>query len=197
MDIDKICETIESGGLVITPTDTVYGIMGDALNEDVIRKIFEVKRRPYSKPLILLMDSFEMVKNYTDEISEKEKIIIDKFWPGLVTIILKKNNKISNLITADMDTVGIRIPDNKDLLEIIRRLKRPVVSTSANITGTDVITSTKLLEKDLISNIDYIYDGGDIKSKSSTIIKIDDDRLVVLRDGKIRKDIENYFEEYV
>lgn len=194
MDIKKICDVVESGGLVITPTDTVYGIMGDALNEDVIKKIFEVKKRPFSKPLLLLMDSIEMVEQYTDKISEKERKVIEKFWPGLVTIILKKNNKISDLITASNDTVGIRIPDNKDLLEIIGKLKRPVVSTSANITGTEVITSTKLLEKDLIDNIDYIEDGGDIISESSTIIKIDD-RLNVLREGKLSDEIRKYFEE--
>ena len=194
MDIKKICDVVESGGLVITPTDTVYGIMGDALNEAVIKKIFEVKKRPFGKPLLLLMDSIEMVEQYTDKISEKERKVIEKFWPGLVTIILKKNNKISDLITAGNDTVGIRIPDNKDLLEIIGKLKRPVVSTSANITGTEVITSTMLLEKDLIDNIDYIEDGGDIISESSTIIKIDD-RLNVLREGKLSDEIRKYFEE--
>lgn len=193
MNIKKICDVVESGGLVITPTDTVYGIMGDALNENVIKKIFEVKKRPFNKPLLLLMDSIEMVEQYTDEISEKERKVIEEFWPGLVTIILKKNNKISDLITAGNDTVGIRIPDNKDLLEIIGKLKRPVVSTSANITGTEVITSTMLLEKDLIDNMDYIEDGGDIISESSTIIKVDD-QLKVLREGKLSDEIREYFE---
>ena len=193
MNIKKICDVVESGGLVITPTDTVYGIMGDALNENVIKKIFEVKKRPFNKPLLLLMDSIEMVEQYTDEISENERKVIEEFWPGLVTIILKKNNKISDLITAGNDTVGIRIPDNKDLLEIIGKLKRPVVSTSANITGTEVITSTMLLEKDLIDNIDYIEDGGDIISESSTIIKVDD-QLKVLREGKLSDEIREYFE---
>ena len=197
MNIDKICEILDKGGLVISPTDTVYGIMGDALNEDVIRKVFEVKKRPYDKPLILLMDSFEMVKQYTEEISEKEKLIIDKFWPGLVTIILKKNDKISDLITSCSDYVGIRIPDNKDLLKIIKKLGRPVISTSANITETEVITSTKLLEKDLVDNIDYIEDGGEIVSESSTIIKVNDNVLEVLREGKISDLIREYFEEIV
>ena len=194
MDIDKIVEVINNGGLVITPTDTIYGIMGDALNEDVIRRVFDVKQRPYNKPLLLLMDSFEMVDNYTEELSEMEKKLVNRFWPGLVTFILKKNNKVSDLITSGNDTVGIRIPDNKDLLEIIRRLKRPVISTSANITGTPVITSTKLLEKDLIDNIDYIYDGGDIDEVSSTIVRVIDNKVNILREGKLSKEIINYCE---
>lgn len=195
MNIEKICEVINNGGIVITPTDTIYGIMGDAMNEDVIKKVFEIKKRPFSKPLLLLMNSFEMVEQYTEEISEKERILIDRYWPGLVTFILKKNDKVSGLITSNNNTVGIRIPDNKDLLEIISRLNRPVISTSANITGTEVITSTKLLEKDLIDNIDYIEDGGEVDEVSSTIIKVNDDELVILRDGKLSKEIEEYYKE--
>ena len=195
MNIDKIVDVINNGGLVITPTDTIYGIMGDALNEDIIRKVFKIKKRPFSKPLLLLMDSFEMVEEYTEEISEKERILMDRYWPGLVTFILKKNDKVSELITSGNDTVGIRIPNNKDLLENIRRLNRPVISTSANITGTEVITSTQLLEKDLIDNIDYIEDGGEVDSESSTIIKIEDNKLVVLREGKLSREIEEYYKE--
>lgn len=195
MNIDKICEVINNGGIVITPTDTIYGIMGDSLNEDVIRKVFEIKKRPFNKPLLLLMDSFEMVEQYTEEISEKERILMDRYWPGLVTFILKKNDKVSELITSGNDTVGIRIPNNKDLLEIIRRLNRPVISTSANITGTEVITSTQLLEKDLIDNIDYIEDGGEVDSESSTIIKMENNKLVVLREGKLSREIEEYYKE--
>ena len=195
MNIDKICEVINNGGIVITPTDTIYGIMGDSLNEDVIRKVFEIKKRPFNKPLLLLMDSFEMVEQYTEEISEKERILMDRYWPGLVTFILKKNDKVSELITSGNDTVGVRIPDNKDLLGIISKLKRPVISTSANITGTEVITSTQLLEKDLIDNIDYIEDGGEVDSESSTIIKIEDNKLVVLREGKLSREIEEYYKE--
>lgn len=194
MNIERIVEVINSGGLVITPTDTIYGIMGDALNVDAIRRVFEVKRRPYSKPLLLLMDSFEMVESYTEKLSEKEKKLMNRFWPGLVTFILKKNDKVSDLITSGNDTVGIRIPDNKDLLEIIRRLKRPVISTSANITGTEVITSTELLEKDLIDNIDYIYDGGEVNDVSSTIVKVVDNKVNILREGKLAKDIIEFCE---
>lgn len=193
MNIEKICEVINDGGLVISPTDTIYGIMADALNEDAIRRVYDVKKRGYNKPLIVLMDSFEMVEQYTDELSEMEKKLMNKFWPGLVTFILKKNDKISDLITAGSDTVGIRIPDNKDLLEIIRKLKRPVVSTSANITETPVITCIEMLEADIVRNVDYIEDGGLIENESSTIIKINEMDLNVLREGKMTDDIKNYY----
>ena len=194
MNIDKICEVINNKGLVITPTDTVYGIMADAIDEDAIKKVYDIKKRGYNKPLIILVDSFEMLSHYTEELSEMEKKLMDRFWPGLVTFILKKNDKISDLITAGSDTVGVRIPDNKDLLEIIRRINRPVVSTSANITETPVITSIEMLEKEIIDNIDYIEDGGYLDNQSSTIVKIDDNKLVILREGKITDEIRNYYE---
>ena len=194
MNIDKICEVINNKGLVITPTDTVYGIMADAMDENAIKKVYDIKKRGYNKPLIILVDSFEMLSHYTEELSEMEKKLMDRFWPGLVTFILKRNDKISDLITAGNDTVGVRIPDNKDLLEIIRRLNRPVVSTSANITETPAITSIEMLEKEIIDNIDYIEDGGYLDNQSSTIVKIDDNKLVILREGKITDEIRNYYE---
>ena len=194
MNIEKIVDVINSGGLVISPTDTIYGIMGDALNENVIRRVFVVKHRPLNKPLLLLMDSFEMVEEYTEELSEMERELMQRYWPGLVTFIVKKNDKVSDLITSSKDTVGIRIPDNEDLRKIIKLLGRPVVSTSANITGTSVITNIKLLEKDLVDCIDYIEDGGDIDEVSSCIINVCDNKINILRDGKLASDILKYNE---
>ena len=194
MNIDKICDVINNKGLVMTPTDTVYGIMADAMDEDAIRGVYNIKKRGYNKPLIILVDSFEMLSQYTEEISEMERKLMNRFWPGLVTFILKKNDKISDLITAGNNTVGVRIPDNKELLEIIRRLNRPVVSTSANITETPVITSIEMLEEDIIDNIDYIEDGGYLDNQSSTIVKINDNELVILREGKIADEIKEYYE---
>ena len=191
MDIEKIYDILNNGGIVITPTDTVYGIMGDALNEDVIRRVYEVKRRPFTKPLLLLVSSFEMLLDYVLDITDNERELLQKFRG--VTIILKKNNKISNLITSGNDTVGIRIPDDEDLIRIIERLNRPVISSSANISDEEVITSISMLDEELKSNIDYIYDGGEIISSSSTIVKFNNDKLVILREGKYCEEIKNYF----
>ena len=193
MNINKICEIINNGGLVITPTDTVYGIMGDATKENVVRKVYEVKKRDYNKPLILLMNGFEMVKEYTDEISEIEEEIIKKFMPGEVTIILKKNDKVNSLISAGSDYVGIRIPNNKDWLNIITELGRPVISTSANISGSDVITNVNMIEDELKDKIDYIEDAGEIVGVESTVIRVVDKELKILRDGILSDEIRKYF----
>ena len=112
MNIEKIVEVVNSSGLVISPTDTVYGIMGDALNEDVIGRVYSAKKRSYSKPLILLMSNIDMIKEYTECISDEEEKLINKFLPGLMTIILKKNEKISSLICngGDCGTYGFFEP---------------------------------------------------------------------------------------
>lgn len=191
MNIDKICDILNGGGVVISPTDTVYGIMGDALNEDVVRKIYNIKRRPYTKPLLLLMSDLNMVFEYTNSLNSNEIKLLQSVLG--VTVILKKSDKISNLITANDDYVGIRIPDNKELIEIISKLNRPVVSTSCNISDEEVITSISLLDDSLKNSVDYIYDGGDVNSLPSTIVKFDNDKLIVLRAGKNSEKIRGMF----
>lgn len=191
MNISKICEVLENGDLVVTPTDTVYGIMGDALNLEAVKKVYEAKHRAYNKPLILLMDSYEMIKEYTLDISEEEDRIMREFFPGLLTIILKKNNKIDDLISGGMDTVGIRIPGNEDLIRIIKKLGRPIFSTSANISDEEVITSIDKLDRRLLKYIDYVEDGGEIVAASSTIVKVDNKEMKILRSGILADKVIN------
>lgn len=193
MNIKEIVNELEKGNLVITPTDTIYGIMGDATNEETIKKVYKVKKRPFNKPLILLMDSYEMIKEYTKNITNEEDTLIKEFMPGLVTIILKKNNKVNNLITSNSDYVGIRIPKNKDLLKIIKELGKPVISTSANISEEEIITSIDQLNEELKNSIDYIYDGGIQKGESSTIVKFDKGKLQILRNGILSNTLKERF----
>ena len=195
MNVDKIVKVINEGKLVISPTDTVYGIMGDALNDEVIKRVFFVKKRDVKKPLILLMNSIEMISEYTCNINELEQELINKYHPGLLTIILKKNDKISNLITGGLDTVGIRIPDNKDLLSIIGKLNRPVISTSANISGSEVITNIGMIENELKENIDYIEDGGELSDSYSTIVVVIDGKIKILRDGLLANQIRSDYSD--
>ena len=193
MNIDKIVEIINSSGLVISPTDTVYGIMGDALNKESIRSVYEVKHRDYKKPLILLMNSIDMIKDYTLDISDKEMDLMKKFYPGCMTLLLKRNSKVDGMICNNGEYVGVRIPDNKDLLSIIDKLGRPVFSTSCNISGNDVVRSVDEIDEEIISKVDYIYDGGYIDSVSSTVVRIDNGEVVILREGNLSEEIKNYF----
>ena len=193
MNIDKIVEIINSSGLVISPTDTVYGIMGDALNKESIKNVYDVKHRDYKKPLILLMSSIDMIKEYTLDISEDEMNLMKKFYPGCMTLLLKRNSKVDGMICNNGEYVGVRIPDNKDLLSIIEKLGRPVFSTSCNISGNDVVRSVDEIDEEIISKVDYIYDGGYIDSVSSTVVRIDNGEVVILREGNLSEEIKNYF----
>jgi len=193
MDIEKITKLLNKGKIVITPTDTIYGIMGDSTNEKAINKIYKIKKRPLTKPLILLMDSYEMIKKYTKKISDKEEKLIKEFMPGLVTIILEKNDKVNNLITANTNYVAIRIPNNQELLKIINKLGKPIISTSANISEKIPITNINQLDKEIKDNVDYIYDNGEITNQASTIVKFENTKLLVLREGSLTNKLKERF----
>ena len=193
MNTEKITKLLNEGKIVITPTDTIYGIMGDSTNEEVIKKIYKIKKRPLNKPLILLMDSYEMIKKYTKNINDKEEKLIKEFMPGLVTVILEKNDKVNNLITSNTNYVGIRIPNNKELLEIINKLDKPVISTSANISEEISITNIEQLDKEIKDNVDYIYDNGEILNQSSTIVKFENGKLIILREGILTNKLKECF----
>lgn len=196
MNIDKLTSILNKGGIAVIPNDTVYGIICDALNIDSINKIYELKNRDYSKPMIVLVSNIEMLKKCCININELEEKLINKYLPGELTIILEKSNYIPDIVSSKK-TLGIRIPNDKNLIEIINKLGRPIVSTSANISSKESITSIDLLEDSIKNNVDFIYDGGIIDKKPSTIIKIENNKIVFLREGNLTDKIRKDFKEYV
>ena len=182
----EIIKLLKEGKLVITPTDTVYGIMADATNDDAVKKVYEAKKRSFDKSLIVLVNSVEMLNDYVLKVDDKAKEIIDKYWPGPLTILFKKNDKLSKYVSNN-EYVGVRNPDNEILQEILKEFKKPLVSTSANISNQDVITSVDLIPDELLEKIDYVLDGGELFNESSTIIKIEDDEIILLREGIIKE----------
>lgn len=189
MNIDKIVKEIKQGNLVIIPTDTVYGISVDMTNEKAIKKVYEAKNRDKSKPLILLVSSVDMLRKYTEKLSVLEEEIIKKYLPGKLTLLLHKNNKVSDEITSGSNLVGIRIPDNKELIKIIDKIGNPIISTSANISGKTTITNPKEIEKEMLKHISYVEDAGTINNEPSSIIKIENEKIIVIRKESIAKQI--------
>lgn len=193
MNIDEIMSVINNKELVILPTDTVYGIVGDALDENVIHKVFDAKKRDYSKPLILMVSSIDMLKKYVKNISNLEQILIDRYWPGKLTILFEKNEFVSDLITSNSNLVGIRYPDNKEIVELIDRLDKPLISTSCNISSKEVITRVDMIEKEILDKISYVYDGGELSNVSSTIVQVIDNRIKIIRDGELSSVLREEF----
>lgn len=192
----KIIKNLNDGNLVIIPTDTVYGISCDALNRDAVNKVFIAKKRE-QKPLLILVSNIDMLKKYVKQINELEQKLLDRFTPGMLTILFEKNDNVLDEITCSSNYIGIRIPDNKFLLDIINELGRPIVSTSANISGEEVITSVDKINEDLKKHISYIYDDGVKTNISSTLVKVENNKIKILRDGVLSDIIRKEFKDYI
>lgn len=184
-----IINTLKDGKLVIMPTDTIYGIIGDATNEDVINKVYEVKERPHDKPLLILVSNLSMLHELVTEIPKETEKIINKFWPGPLTILFKKSSKVSDALTANSALVAIRMPKDKRLLNIMNHLNRPLISTSANISSHDAITNPNQLEEKMKEKIDLIVDEGTVNNEASTLITIVNGKIEILREGSLTEKI--------
>lgn len=186
---------IRDGGLVIFPTETVYGLGANALDENAVKNIFLVKERPTYDPLIVHIDSLNKISLVVSDFPENAKKLAEKFWPGPLTMILPKNSSIPDIVTSGMSSVGIRIPEHPLALEFLKNADRPVAGPSANKFGYISPTKSSHLS-DLAGGVDYILEGGSCTvGIESTIISLID-KPTILRKGKItRSEIENVIGE--
>lgn len=188
-ELNRTVHVLEQGGIVIFPTETVYGIGANAYKEEAVRRIYEVKNRPDEKPLSIMVSGINEIEKYAVIQSDVERKIINNFMPGPITIILKKKLGVFDYISSGKDTVGIRIPDNKIVLEILKKLKFPIVAPSANISGMPSGIDLKDILKDFDGKVDVCIDGGKAKiGEASTIVEVIDGKPVILRQGKITID---------
>lgn len=183
--IEEAAKIIKEGGIVAFPTETVYGLGADALNEDAVKKIFVAKGRPQDNPLIIHVAS-KNIEHYVDEIPEIAKELMDKFWPGPLTIILKKNDIIPNITSASLDSIGVRMPDNEIARKLIELSGTTIAAPSANISGRPSPTDIERCVEDLDGRVDYIIGGCHSKiGVESTIVDCTVDPPLVLRPGGI------------
>lgn len=183
---------ILNGGTVIFPTETVYGIGANALEYTSVEKIFKAKGRPGDNPLIVHICDTNMLNKVAKNINEIEQKLIDNFWPGPMTIILNKTNLVAQNVTCGLETVGVRMPDNEVALKLIKESGVPIAAPSANISGRPSGTKVSDLFGELNGRVDYIIDYGESKiGVESTVIKVIDGKVLILRPGKITpEDIE-------
>ena len=185
-ELEKTIEVLKNGGIIIIPTDTVYGIACDIENENAIRKIFKLKERNNNKPICVLTSSVEKIKKIA-YINEHENKLIKKYMPGALTIILKKKDNVSNILTSNLNTIGVRIPNDKIALKILDKLDFPLAVTSANISGDEAGIKIEDFIDYFNNKVDIIINGGKTNLKvSSTIIKVIDKKINVLREGTIK-----------
>lgn len=183
--IEHAAGIIRLGGVVAFPTETVYGLGADAFNPIAVAKIFQLKERPSFDPLIVHIASLDDLERLTAHPDEKILMLAEHFWPGPLTIVFPKNNDVPDIVTSGLPTVGIRMPDNRIALELIRRSGCAVAAPSANKFGHLSPTSALHVKKQL-PDVDFVLDGGKTNvGIESTIISVEGDLITLLRPGKI------------
>ncbi|MHA1688153.1 MAG: L-threonylcarbamoyladenylate synthase [Promethearchaeota archaeon] len=179
-------EIIKEGGTVAFPTETVYGLGANALDSDAVMKIFIAKNRPVDNPLIVHVSSKEEIHVLVEELPEKVETLIEHFWPGPLTLILKKSNTIPDITTAGLNTVAIRMPKHEVALALIKEAGVPIAAPSANLAGKPSPTLAEHVKQDLSGRIDAVIDAGSTNiGVESTVIDMTTSSPVILRPGGI------------
>lgn len=190
-EIQEAAQEIKKGNLVLFPTETVYGIGANALDENAVKKIFIAKGRAQDNPLIVHVSNMQMVEDIVENIGTVERKLIEKFWPGPLTIIFQRKEKelIPDVVTANLDTVGIRMPSNLIAQKLIEKAGVPIAAPSANVSGRPSGTKIEDIIAELDGKVEYILDGGftDI-GLESTVIRVKENEINILRPGKITKE---------
>lgn len=191
--LKNLGKNLQHGTIGIFPTDTVYGIGCNAFDDIAIHKLFELKNRDYSKPINVLISNISMLNELVESISNKEQRLISAFWPGALTIIFNKKNSVSDILTSDLNTIGVRMPDNSITLDLIEYSGTPLATTSANISGEPAAIKTSEIYNNFNNKVDFIINGGTSNiGQASTVVQIIDDIPHILREGSISKtQIEN------
>ncbi len=181
---------LQAGELVAFPTETVYGLGGNALDPDASRKIYEAKGRPSDNPLIVHIADFSDLERIAKEVPKQAKVLSDAFWPGPLTMIVKKNDMVPYTTTGGMDTVAVRMPNHPIALTLIQESGCLIAAPSANTSGRPSPTEAAHVVEDLVGRISMIIDGGVVGiGIESTIIDLTEERPMILRPGYITQEM--------
>ena len=191
-DIQKAITLLTNEELVAIPTETVYGLAGNIFREKAIKCIFKTKKRPFFNPLIVHISSVDVLETIVSEVPKKAKILAKHFWPGAMTLVLKKHKDIPDIITAGKDTVAVRVPNHPVTITLLNQLPFPLAAPSANPFNNISPTKPAHVERYFKNDIKMVLDGGSCKNGiESTIIGFEDDEPIIYRLGALAlEDIE-------
>ncbi len=185
-DLTIAADILKKRGNVIFPTETVYGIGADARNPEGVKNIFAAKGRPADNPLIVHISSFDMIEDLTEEIPEKARTLAEKYWPGPLTIILKKSESVPKETTAGLNTVALRMPENETARKLIEISGIPVAAPSANLSGKPSPTTAQHCIDDMMGRVDAIIKGDDCEfGVESTVVDLSGDKPILFRPGAV------------
>lgn len=183
-NLKRAAEILRYGGLVAFPTETVYGLGGDAFNSRAVARIFEVKERPYFDPIIVHIADIKDLNKLCIDMDERAKILAERFWPGPLTMVLKKSPDVPDIVTAGLDTVAVRMPSHPVAFKLIKFSRTPIAAPSANLFGRLSPTTVDHVIEQLGDRIDVVIDGGKCPiGVESTVIDITGEDAIVLRPG--------------
>lgn len=188
--MDHVAEAVKvlkQGGIVIFPTDTAFGIGCRVDDEDAVKRLFSLRRRPETKAVPVLVTSLHMAQEYVQKIPEEViNKLIKPYWPGALTIVLpSKTDKVPNLVRGGGDTIGLRVPDHLTTLALINGVGIPLLGTSANFAGGATPHTFESLDPELIKLVDYVVPGDCHQGKSSTVIDCTKTSWQILRQGAV------------
>ncbi len=186
-NLKEIKKVLDEEGIIIFPTDTVYGIGCNCYSIEGLKKLYSFKNRPLTKPINVLTDSKEKIESVSSGLKEKEVELIEKYLPGDLTIIVDKKENVPDLLTASLKTVGVRIPNHEMALKILSYYPYPIATSSVNLAGESPGIEVSDFIDEFKDKVDIIVDGG--KSPigvASTIVRVEGNELKILREGKLK-----------
>jgi len=185
--ISEAALLINKEGVVVFPTETLYGLGVNALSENAIRKVFNIKGRNYEKPIPILIYKKEILSEFVSNVPEKAENLIKNFWPGGLTIIFEASPKLPSLLTGNTGKIGIRISNNPIAQELVKQADTPITATSANISGQKGCTTALEVYENMGNKVNLILDGGKTKgSLGSTVIDVTCKPIKIIREGVIK-----------
>lgn len=187
-DIERAADVLLTSGTVIFPTDTVFGLGANASDDKAVEKIYQIKNRDRNKPINVLIADYEDILKVAEIPSREEGKLMEKFWPGPLTIILKRKANVANTAASNGETIGVRMPKNELARNLIREVGFPLATTSANLSGDQPGTKLDNIEKEVLEQVDFILEGTEETSDvASTIVEFIDNKPQILREGEIKR----------
>ncbi|MCL4540446.1 MAG: L-threonylcarbamoyladenylate synthase [Bacteroidetes bacterium] len=184
--VTRAAQVILNGGVIVYPTETIYGLGANALETKAVEKVFEIKARSQSNPILVLIPNLDTLDELVLEIPEVAKVLMDKFWPGPLTIVFKASPIVSTILTANSGKIGIRLSSDEFCRELLDICEIPITSTSANLSGEPNPNRVGMINRRVLNSVDLIVDAGELVSQTpSTVVDITEGEIHLIREGTI------------